>query len=104
MIDIARLLLSGQTLSSMPPILIDERDTDYFINYNKTKNRLDRIAYNIYQDETYRTIIMFANPDYFCEYDIPDNTVIRVPFPLIDVIQEVSQKISLGKNRDDLQT
>lgn len=104
MIDITRILKNGQTLSSMPPILIKERTTDYFIVYNKNKNRLDRIAYNVYEDETYNKIIMWANPEYFVEYDIPDNTVIRVPFPLLDVIQEVTEKLRQGKDRDDLQS
>ncbi len=103
MIDTGRILRNGQVLSSMPPLLIRGRDTDVFVIYNKSKNRTDRIAFNIYQDETFKTLIMWANPEYFCEYDIPDNTVIRVPFPLLDVIQEVTEKIRLGKDRDDLQ-
>jgi len=103
MIDITKILRVGQTLSSMPPILIKERDTDYWVTYNKSKNRLDRIAFNVYQEEDCKNIIMWANPEYFIEYDIPDNTVIRVPFPLTDVLQEISEKIKIGKDRDDLQ-
>ena len=33
------------------------------------------------------------------EFDIPDNTVIRVPYPLQDVIEEVQSQIISKKDR-----
>lgn len=88
------LLKSDDFLKNMPPISIDKRSTDKSILYNKEKNRLDNIAGNIYQEEAYWRIILWANEQYFLEFDIPNNTVIRVPYPLQDVISEIASKIS----------
>ena len=94
------LINSGYaTLDDMPAIDIDARTSDKKVLYNKNKTRLDRMAGDIYEDETLWKIILWANPDYECEYDIPDNTIIRVPFPKLDVLDEVVKKII---NKKDL--
>jgi len=67
MIDFAKILRNGATLRSMPPFKIDERVTDKFVEYNKDKIRLDRIAFDIYGDATCWRIILWANPEYFTE-------------------------------------
>lgn len=93
------LINSGQaTLDSMPPIDIDYRTTDKKVIYNKNLTRLDRIAGDVYEDETTWKVILWANPDYDCEYDIPDDTIIRVPWPKRDVLDEVFKKIINRKN------
>lgn len=89
---------SQSSLDGMPPIDIDYRTSDKRVIYNKNLNRLDRIAGDIYEDESLWKIILWANPDYECEFDIPDNTNIRVPWPKIDVLDEVSKKIINRKN------
>lgn len=86
------LVEDGKSLN-MPHITISKRPTDKQVVYDKKRNRLDRIAGNIYQDEAYWRLILWANPNYSLEFDIPDNTVIRVPFPLIDIEQEVVEQI-----------
>lgn len=91
--DFYKLISDGTLFPTMPAITIDKRDTDKKVLYNKNNNRLDRIAGDIYQDETFWRIILWANPDYYLEFDIPDNTVIRVPFPFNDVRDEVINKI-----------
>ena len=85
-------------LDNMPVIEISQRDTDKKVKYNKVLNRLDRIAGDVYEDETLGKLILWANPEYDYEYDIPDNTIIRVPFPKNDVIQEVIRIINTTKN------
>jgi len=90
--------IQSSTLDNMPSISIEKRSTDKKIIYNKNLTRLDRLAGDIYQDETLWKIILWANPDYECEFDIPDNTVIRIPWPKIDVLSEVTQKIIATKN------
>ena len=94
-----KLLKSSDVLKNMPPISINKRTTDKSVMYNKQKNRLDTIAGNIYQDETFWRLILWANEEYFMEFDIPDNTVIRVPWPLQDVLSEVSGKIVNKRDR-----
>lgn len=98
--NFANLLIdsSNGVLDSMPPIDIDKRLTDKFVLYNKNINRLDSLSGDVYQDETMWKLILWANPDYDCEFDIPDNTQIRIPWPKNDVLEEVSKKIINRKN------
>lgn len=96
--NIYKFLIKGNKLLNMPPIKIEIRSTDKSIVYNKQKNRLDNIAGDIYEDETLGKLILWANPEYFYEYDIPDGTVLRVPFPKEDVLREITSKINTTKN------
>jgi len=93
------LLKSNDVLKNMPPISISKRSSDKSVLYNKQKNRLDTIAGTIYKDETFWKLILWANEEYFMEFDIPDNTVIRVPYPLQDVLSEVTGKIVARRDR-----
>ena len=97
--DFYRFLVKqgDNTLNNMPPIEIDARESDKRVTYNKGFTRLDRIAGDIYEDETLTKLILWANPEYAYEFDIPDGTVIRVPFPKNDVLQEVTRKINTHK-------
>lgn len=97
--DFYKYLIQGDRMSSMPPIKISDRLTDKYVIYNSQTNRLDTIAGDIYADETFWRLILWANEQYFMEFDIPDNTVIRVPFPLQDVINEYSSKIIKLRDR-----
>jgi hypothetical protein len=74
---------------SPPLINITERDTDKYENYVIGISRLDKIAYKYYNDPTLGEIILMGNPEYLSEADIPDNVVIRIPFPLNQVITEI---------------
>ena len=93
------LLSVGESdLDNMPPIQIDERETDKRIAYNKNLTRIYRISGNVYGDETLGRIIMWANPEYDYEFSIPNGTILRVPFPKNAVLQEITRKINLQKN------
>jgi len=81
----------------MPKIKIANRPTDVFLTYNSSKTRLDRIAADIYQDDTLYWLIMLANPQYYSEFDIPYNSIIRVPMPLNDVMAEFQTKIVINQ-------
>ena len=80
-------------LKDMPPVSIRNRRTDKWVTYDMGKNRLDYIAGQIYQDETLSKVIMWANPEYSIEFDIPTGTVLRVPYPINDVLSEITQQI-----------
>ncbi len=80
-------------IMSMPKIIISNRSTDKFITYDSNRTRLDRIAGEIYGDDTAGYLILLANPEYFMEFDIPRNTVIRVPFPLKEVEADFIAKV-----------
>lgn len=94
-----KLLKRNDRLKNMPPVSIRNRPTDKSIRYNKDLRRLDTIAADIYDDETMWRLILWANEQYFLEFDIPDNTILRVPFPLQDVLNEVQAKITERRDK-----
>lgn len=91
-------LKTNDSLKNMPPVQISERRTDKYIVYKSQLMRLDYIAGEVYSDETFWRLILWANPEYTYEFDIPDNTIIRIPYPLNDVVAEV--KNTIVNNRD----
>ena len=84
---------NARELKDMPPISIASRKTDKWIAYDMEKNRLDYIAGQIYQDETLSKVIMWANPEYSIEFDIPRGTILRIPYPINEVLSEITQQI-----------
>lgn len=93
------LLRDENGIKNMPNVTISRRITDKTIVFNPKLMRLDRIAGDVYGDETLYKLLMWANPEIVYEFDIPRGSIIRIPFPLNDVIQEVVAKIQLNKNR-----
>lgn len=93
------LITPNRTMSSVPGITISKRNTDKFIVYNSDKMRFDTIAAEIYGEDTYSWLISLANQEYPLEFDIPNNTVIRIAFPLTDVLAEYESKIINNKNK-----
>lgn len=99
MANFYQYIIENREMGNMPPIdIISRPESDRFVVYNKKKNRLDRIAGDIYEDETMWRIILWANPEYSIEFDIPDGTSIRIPYPKNDVLQEVIGKIRERKS------
>ena len=86
------------TLENMPSIDIDSRQTDKWVLYDKNITRAERMAGDYYEDETLWKLIMWGNPDYECEFDIPAGTRIRIPWPKSEVLDEVFKKIINKKN------
>lgn len=87
------------SMQNFPRVTIKKRETDKYVLYNYSKTRLDRIAFQNYEDDTFWWIILLANPEYYLEFDIPNNTVLRVPYPILDVLGEVETKIINKKNK-----
>ena len=73
---------------------IPPKYTDFFETYHKGKTRLDIISYNYYNDSGYAWLIMQANPQYgSMEYEIPDGSQLRSPFPLAQSIEDYRASI-----------
>lgn len=70
-------------MTKIPFIKIPVTPTDYYITYEVGKTRLDTISYEYYGDANYGWLILQANPHLGAlEYLIPNNSTIRVPYPL----------------------
>lgn len=80
------LLKKGDIYKSMPFIKIPKNNTDKYIEWKSNINRLDKLSEKYYGSPFYDFFILYANPEFLSEWDIPDNTIIRIPFPL-DVVK-----------------
>lgn len=77
-----RFVTNGR-YSIVPSIPIPEKSTDYMEIYDQSKTRLDLLSYKYYGDANYDWLIMMANPQYgSMEFNIPNGTVLRIPYPL----------------------
>lgn len=81
-------------ISIVPYGEVPPKDTDYYEVYHKGSTRLDILSYQYYNDSNYGWLIMQANPQYgSIEFEIPDQSVLRIPYPLSQSIQEYKASI-----------
>jgi hypothetical protein len=82
----------------VPGIEIPARSTDKYVKYIKGKDRLDKMSQEYYNTPLFGWLIMLANPKVgSIEFDIADNSIIRIPFPLINSLQEYKKNVELYK-------
>jgi hypothetical protein len=82
----------------VPGIEIPIRSTDKFTKYKKGKDRLDKMSQEYYSTPLFGWLIMLANPTLgSLEFEIPDNSIIRIPFPLINTLQDYKKGVELYK-------
>jgi hypothetical protein len=52
-------------------------------------SRLDKISYEFYETPYFGWLILMANPQYGgLETNIPDNSLLFIPYPLTDTLQD----------------
>ena len=92
----------GDRMTFIPFIKLTKKNTDLSISWKKTK-RLDVISSQKYGSPFYGWLIMLANPQYgSMEFDIPEGSILRIPFPLMDSLQDYQEKVEqfLRENGD----
>jgi len=78
----------------LPGILIPSTDSDKRVTYNVGTSRLDKISYEYYGEPFYGFLILMANPQFKgIEFDIPDGSIIRIPFPFISAINRYNNSV-----------
>ena len=90
---------SDGTTDMMPFVPLPVRASDKYEYWNTNFSRLDKLAQKYYGNPFYDFLILYANPSYVNEFDIPDNALIRIPFPLIQVKSDYETKLLELKNR-----
>lgn len=70
------------TVAFPPFVKIPENGSDKYDNWNIGDSRLDKWSTRYYGNPFYDFLILYANPEYISEFDIPDDAYIRIPFPL----------------------
>lgn len=74
---------SDNDFKPVPGIKIPKSFSDKHIPYKLGSTRLDILSNEYYQSPYFGWLIMLANPEYGgLEFMIPDNSIIRIPFPL----------------------
>ena len=82
----------------VPGIEIPIKKTDKYVIYKKNKDRLDKIYDERYGSPLFGWLILLANPlAGGMEYEIPDNFLLRIPFPLISSLQDYKRGVELYK-------
>ncbi len=79
----------------VPNVKITKKDSDYFETYRRGVSSLYLISYDYYGDPNYDWLIMMANPEFgSLEYEIPDNTQLRIPYPLDVTLEDYYNQIN----------
>jgi hypothetical protein len=80
----------------VPGIEIPIKGTDKYHNYKQGKDRLDKLSQEFYGSPTFGWLIMLSNPSNgLNEFEIPDNSILRIPFPLTSTLQDYKRGVEL---------
>jgi hypothetical protein len=94
--DRYQLFLKDGEFRIVPGIELPIKGTDKYIQYKKGKDRLDKISQEYYGTPLFGWLILQANPLYgSLEFTIPDNSYLRIPFPLITSLQDYKSGVEL---------
>jgi len=84
----------------IPGILIPNESSDLIMVYKQGLTRLDKLSLMYYNNPYSGWLILLANPQFGgLEFNIPDMTSIRIPFPFDSAI---TRYITEVKNHKDL--
>jgi hypothetical protein len=85
-------------MKPIPGITIPVSDSDKNAVYKQGQSRLDKLS-NMYYNNPYSGwLIMLANPEYGgLEFNIPDMTSLRIPFPYDSAIARYITEINKHK-------
>ena len=83
-------------MSVLPNIKIPVEPTDKYVTYKVGSTRLDKLSNSYYNSPFYGWLIMLANPEFGgLEFLIPDQSIIRVPFPFETAIKRYTQSVNI---------
>lgn len=74
---------------------IPKKNSDFFEIYQRGITRLDILSYDYYGDPNYDWLILSANPELgSMEFEIPNGSILRIPFPLELTLENLQTVIS----------
>lgn len=81
---------------TVPFITLDKKPTDIQVVYKSAEDRMDKLSQKYYGDPTYGWLIMIANPSFGgLEFNIPNETIITIPYPLQKTVEDYFNKVKL---------
>lgn len=85
--------INGTTVT-LPFLSIPPKDSDREILYVQGRDRTDKLSQKFYGNPYCGWLIMLANPQYGgLEFLIPNHTILRVPYPFTDSLQQYINNI-----------
>ena len=90
--------ISDNTHLIVPNIEIPIKNTDKYIYFKEGIDRMDKLSFQHYNTPLFGWLIMLANPNIGgLEFNIPNNTLFRIPYPLINSLQDYKKNVELYK-------
>ena len=78
----------------VPGIKLTQKSSDRRVAYKVGKSRLDKLSQQYYDAPYFGWLILQANPQFGGqEWDIPDGTIITIPFPLMQSLEDYKTKL-----------
>jgi len=90
---------SNGTTDPMPFVTIPMNQSDKYENWNTEYSRLDKLSQKYYGNPFYDFLILYANPEFMSEFDIPDGQLIRIPFPLQKVKSDYENALTVYRQQ-----
>lgn len=79
----------------LPSITLPELSSDKVVIYRLGDTRLDKLSNSYYNTPYYGWLIMLANPEFGgLEFMIPDQAIIRIPFPFESAISRYNEEVN----------
>ena len=89
-----RFKLDG-SYTMIPFIKITPKQSDKTVVYHSQRTRMDKLSQQYYDNPYHGWLIMLANPKYGgVEESIPDNEIIRIPFPFKASIEQYMSAVN----------
>jgi hypothetical protein len=87
------------SMKPIPGLFIKSQNGDKSVLYKLGESRLDKLSNLYYNSPYYGWLIMAANPEFGgLEFNIPDQTVITVPFPLQSGLERYNSEVNKYKS------
>ena len=87
------------TIDQLPYVELPSSSGDKYVEWTLGKSRMDKLSQSYYGTPYYDWVILYANAEYISEFDIPDGTTIRIPFPIDNVISQYEERIKYLQTR-----
>jgi hypothetical protein len=93
--DRYKLFRFNSEIELLPGIIVPASSSDKTVVYKKGQSRLDKISNDYYNNPYSGWLIMQANPQFGgLEFNIPDGSLIRVPYPFNEAISGYITQVS----------
>ena len=87
------------TMDQLPFTYLAPNIGDKYVEWIVGRSRMDILSQRYYDSPFFDWLILYANPEWISEFDIPDGATIRIPFPLNRVISEYQDKVAFIQNQ-----